>query len=301
MTAAEIEKLAEGPVASRSEHLVAVVGFDGSEPSFRALDAATLLIAGRVGTLEIVWVAHPAAGTEMSGSALGESLGFRAGGTGVSGCGPGPPPRRRSPMALPTPRQHRGPRAHRGREAAPARLRRRRERPDRRRQCHARPPPRCRLRPGRAGSARGIPGGRRAVIGAELLLTSSGPRAEVPSGRARAGASVASGAHAHTRRRESSAERGGFEPPDPVSQVNSLAVSPIRPLSHLSWCFSPITALSPPGGTAPSTRYRIGRRDRSGSLSPPGVRRLRSPDRKPSPARAHRAHRRQQGRWAVSR
>ena len=30
------------------------------------------------------------------------------------------------------------------------------------------------------------------------------------------------------------AERGGFEPPDPVSQVNSLAVSPIRPLSHLS-------------------------------------------------------------------
>ncbi len=33
------------------------------------------------------------------------------------------------------------------------------------------------------------------------------------------------------------AERGGFEPPDPVSQVNSLAVSPIRPLSHLSVSF----------------------------------------------------------------
>ena len=30
------------------------------------------------------------------------------------------------------------------------------------------------------------------------------------------------------------AERGGFEPPDPASRVNSLAVSPIRPLSHLS-------------------------------------------------------------------
>jgi hypothetical protein len=30
------------------------------------------------------------------------------------------------------------------------------------------------------------------------------------------------------------AEREGFEPSDPVSQVNSLAVSPIRPLSHLS-------------------------------------------------------------------
>ena len=34
-----------------------------------------------------------------------------------------------------------------------------------------------------------------------------------------------------------SAERQGFEPWDPVSQVNSLAVSPIRPLSHLSWHF----------------------------------------------------------------
>ncbi len=33
---------------------------------------------------------------------------------------------------------------------------------------------------------------------------------------------------------ETSAEREGFEPSDPVSQVNSLAVSPIRPLSHLS-------------------------------------------------------------------
>ena len=32
----------------------------------------------------------------------------------------------------------------------------------------------------------------------------------------------------------SRAEREGFEPSDPVSQVNSLAVSPIRPLSHLS-------------------------------------------------------------------
>ena len=36
------------------------------------------------------------------------------------------------------------------------------------------------------------------------------------------------------RRRRILAEREGFEPSDPVSQVNSLAVSPIRPLSHLS-------------------------------------------------------------------
>ena len=34
------------------------------------------------------------------------------------------------------------------------------------------------------------------------------------------------------------AEREGFEPSDPVTQVNSLAVSPIRPLSHLSGCRS---------------------------------------------------------------
>ena len=36
------------------------------------------------------------------------------------------------------------------------------------------------------------------------------------------------------RRDITRAEREGFEPSDPVSQVNSLAVSPIRPLSHLS-------------------------------------------------------------------
>ena len=35
-------------------------------------------------------------------------------------------------------------------------------------------------------------------------------------------------------KRHDGAEREGFEPSDPVSQVNSLAVSPIRPLSHLS-------------------------------------------------------------------
>ena len=40
--------------------------------------------------------------------------------------------------------------------------------------------------------------------------------------------SVAHSARHHT------AEREGFEPSDPVTQVNSLAVSPIRPLSHLS-------------------------------------------------------------------
>ena len=41
-----------------------------------------------------------------------------------------------------------------------------------------------------------------------------------------------------------SAEREGFEPSDPVSQVNSLAVSPIRPLSHLSSDSCPLLAAS---------------------------------------------------------
>ena len=40
------------------------------------------------------------------------------------------------------------------------------------------------------------------------------------------------------------AEREGFEPSDPVTQVNSLAVNPIRPLSHLSLQVSGYICLS---------------------------------------------------------
>lgn len=46
---------AEAPVAQR---LTAVVGFDGSEPSRRALAAASRLIAGRPGAIEVVYVVH---------------------------------------------------------------------------------------------------------------------------------------------------------------------------------------------------------------------------------------------------
>ena len=42
---------------------------------------------------------------------------------------------------------------------------------------------------------------------------------------------------------DDNAEREGFEPSDPVTQVNSLAVSPIRPLSHLSLPLRPIFGL----------------------------------------------------------
>ena len=51
------------------------------------------------------------------------------------------------------------------------------------------------------------------------------------------------------RRGERLAEREGFEPSDPGSQVNSLAVSPIRPLSHLSR--AAILGHSPVGARAP--------------------------------------------------
>jgi hypothetical protein len=45
-----IEQVSDIPPKRRAERLIAVVGFDGSESAYRALDAAALLIAGRVGT-----------------------------------------------------------------------------------------------------------------------------------------------------------------------------------------------------------------------------------------------------------
>lgn len=70
----QIEQVGGLPVLRRAERLVVVVGFDGSDSAFRALDASAILISGRVGTLEVVYVAHIASGTEMSPIALTESL-----------------------------------------------------------------------------------------------------------------------------------------------------------------------------------------------------------------------------------
>ena len=53
-------------------NLCLVVGYDGSAPARRALDAAVSLLQGRVGRIEVVYVAHvPDAGME-SAAALGE-------------------------------------------------------------------------------------------------------------------------------------------------------------------------------------------------------------------------------------
>jgi nucleotide-binding universal stress UspA family protein len=74
-----VEAVVEGPAAVNSRRLVAVVGFDGSEPANRALEAATQLISGRTGSIVAVFVAHPAATAELSPEGLVEMLkGFDA-------------------------------------------------------------------------------------------------------------------------------------------------------------------------------------------------------------------------------
>src|ERR1700683_4327921 len=66
----QTEHVGDIPVPRRAEQLVTVVGFDGSESAHRALDAATLLVSGREGTIEVVYAAHLSAGAEMRGSAV---------------------------------------------------------------------------------------------------------------------------------------------------------------------------------------------------------------------------------------
>src|ERR1700737_929532 len=46
--------------------VVLVVGFDGSEPARRALDAAAEMLRGREGVLEVVYVAQDPAGSASS-------------------------------------------------------------------------------------------------------------------------------------------------------------------------------------------------------------------------------------------
>ena len=49
-----------------------VVGFDGSPPSSRALDAAANLLQGRTGRIEVVYVAHMPSMAALSPAAVGE-------------------------------------------------------------------------------------------------------------------------------------------------------------------------------------------------------------------------------------
>jgi nucleotide-binding universal stress UspA family protein len=49
-----------------------VVGFDGSSPSIRALDAAANLLQGRTGRIEVVYVAHMPSMAALSPGAVAE-------------------------------------------------------------------------------------------------------------------------------------------------------------------------------------------------------------------------------------
>jgi nucleotide-binding universal stress UspA family protein len=49
-----------------------VVGYDGSPPARRALDAAVRLLQGRAGHLTVLYVAHIPSMAELSADAVGE-------------------------------------------------------------------------------------------------------------------------------------------------------------------------------------------------------------------------------------
>jgi nucleotide-binding universal stress UspA family protein len=53
-------------------NLYLVVGYDGSPPATRALDAAVRLLSGRSGTIEVVYVAHLPSIDAMSPGAVAE-------------------------------------------------------------------------------------------------------------------------------------------------------------------------------------------------------------------------------------
>ena len=49
-----------------------VVGYDGSAPATRALDAAVRLLQGRAGRIEVVWVSHLSSTVMLSADAIAE-------------------------------------------------------------------------------------------------------------------------------------------------------------------------------------------------------------------------------------
>ena len=58
--------------APPTEFLHLVVGYDGSPPANRALDGATRLLQGRVGRIDVVYVAHLSSLVMMSPGAIAE-------------------------------------------------------------------------------------------------------------------------------------------------------------------------------------------------------------------------------------
>jgi nucleotide-binding universal stress UspA family protein len=58
--------------APPAENLYLVVGYDGSPPAIRALDAAVRLLRGRPGSIEVVYVAHLPSIDMLSAGAVAE-------------------------------------------------------------------------------------------------------------------------------------------------------------------------------------------------------------------------------------
>ena len=58
--------------APPAANLYLVVGYDGSPPATRALDAAIRLLYGRAGTIEVLYVAHLASIDSLSPGAVAE-------------------------------------------------------------------------------------------------------------------------------------------------------------------------------------------------------------------------------------
>ena len=59
-------------VTPATGNLYLVVGYDGSPPACRALDAAAALLSGRTGSIEVVYVAHLTTAEMMSADAIAE-------------------------------------------------------------------------------------------------------------------------------------------------------------------------------------------------------------------------------------
>src|SRR5216684_5391756 len=55
-----------------TEFVHLVVGYDGSLPASRALDAAVRLLQGRTGRIDVVWVAHLSSTVRLSADAIVE-------------------------------------------------------------------------------------------------------------------------------------------------------------------------------------------------------------------------------------
>ncbi len=65
------------PVTEPAGNLRLIVGFDGSPPATRALDAAVGLLSGRAGEIIVLYIAHLAAVDMLSADAIAEvEIGF---------------------------------------------------------------------------------------------------------------------------------------------------------------------------------------------------------------------------------